>query len=237
MNGTIDIETPPRPPAPPARRRGVRLARRAGLAALGLTLAAGSAATTARVISHEATSSRTEHGVRVVEIDSESGDLHLAVAPDDALTVTATQRWAYSRPTLRFARDGDRLLIRSGCPTVERAASFGVCAVQQTVLVPRGAVVRVSSSSGSISANDLDVKDLQVEASSGNVTAGFTVVPERVRVESSAGDLRISLPYQAYRIDAGTSAGSVRVGVISDPRAARLVYAHTSAGDVHIDGR
>jgi hypothetical protein len=237
MTATIDIETTARPPAPPPRRRGIRLARRAGLVAVGIALAAGSTAAIARAVSHEATSSRTDHGVRVVDIDSESGDLHLAVAPDDAVTVTATERWAYARPTLRFSRDGDRLAVRSGCPTVERAASFGVCRVQQTVLVPRGAVVRVSSSSGSIQADDLDVKDLQVDASSGNVTAGFAVAPERVRAETSAGEVRISLPYQAYRIDAGTSAGSVKVGVISDPRAARLVYAHSSAGDVRIDGR
>jgi DUF4097 and DUF4098 domain-containing protein YvlB len=144
------------------------------------------------------------------------------------------------------------LTLSGNCPHF----GVGTCRVNYRVTVPTGVDVRVSISSGDITATDLDLarldmltdsgdiaaqdidtRRLHAETSSGDVELSLSRSPEQVTAETSSGNVILTVPDGAYDVAADTSAGQVRISVGDDPNAARQLSAHSSSGDVTIDHR
>jgi hypothetical protein len=162
--------------------------------------------------------------------------VRLTGADDGVTTVATARRWAYRTPTVRQIRDGDRLVISARCSGVEHVMSFGACSVDEQVRVPAGAGVRVVSSAGG------SPRSTSPSPTSTPVPAPVTSRLPSLRPHGRCPDddrrrCALSVPYGSYRLDASTSAGDVEVGVIADPRASRLIHAHSTAGDVRVDPR
>jgi hypothetical protein len=233
MYTTVQLQPEAAAPSLPPRRR----LRRAGITALSAVAVAGTLAITAHVVAHEDTATETYLGIRAVILDTDAGTIDVSAAEGAATTVTGTHRWSYQAPSARPVRDGDRLIISARCPKIEHAAGFGTCHTNYQLAVPAGVEVQVTTSAGTITGSDLAATQFTARTSNGDISLSFTGMPESVQAHSSAGDVRVAVPYGSYHVDADTSAGDVEVGVVSNPRAPRLIDAHTAAGDVEVSPR
>jgi DUF4097 and DUF4098 domain-containing protein YvlB len=138
--------------------------------------------------------------------------------------------------------------------TGDFGAAAGASVVDHRVTVPARVDVRVSISSGDISATGLDLARLDVvtdsgdisvrdidarrvhaETSSGDVAASLSRSPERVSAKTSSGNVTLTVPDGPYNVDADTSAGQVRINLDDNPSAARRLSAHSSSGDVTVN--
>ena len=197
----------------------------------------GTLAITAHGVAREDTTTETYLGIRTVMLETDGGTIDVTAADGAATTVTGTRRWSYQAPSAPPVRDGDRLTISARCPKIEHAAGFGTSHTNYHLAVPAGVEVQVTTSAGTITGSDLPATQFAARTSAGDIRLSFTGTPESVQAQSSAGDVRVAVPYGSYHVDADTALGDVEVGVVSDPRAPRLIDVHTSAGDVEVSPR
>ncbi|MFI7102997.1 DUF4097 family beta strand repeat-containing protein [Streptomyces sp. NPDC050161] len=175
----------------------------------------------------------------------------IEVVPVDAGgPVKVTEKYSYtgSKPHPDHSlKDGRLSLKAASCKDMGDR-----CTVSYRVRVPRGTDVdlhtsggdiTVSGMSGSVAAetsggditlDDSAARTAKVRTSGGDVTAGFTKVPDDVSGRTSGGDVTIRLPKGSYAVDASTSGGNRKVSVTTDASAAHKVAAHTSGGDVSV---
>ena len=90
--------------------------------------------------------------------------------------------------------------------------------------------------SGDVTAEDLGMRALVAETSSGDVVLGFREAPDSVSADTASGDVDIALPDDAgaYRVEPDPGSGEQHVNVRTDPASKRIVQAQTSSGDVTV---
>jgi hypothetical protein len=244
-------------PAPAPVQHPRRQAQRAVAVAVGaaglLALAGGGLAVANNAMSQHDQRSFTAIGIRDIRINVDAGDLTLLHGPAGGkVAVDTSSDWAWSQPDARHTVQKGVLTLSGTCPHF----GVGTCRVNHRVTVPAGVDVRVSISSGDISATGLDLARLDVvtdsgnisvrdidarrvhaETSSGDVAASLTRSPEQVSAKTSSGNVTLTVPDGPYNVDAGTSAGQVRINVDDNPSAARRLAAHSSSGDVTVSHR
>lgn len=272
---TVLLDPPAESPQddPPGRSTGARVAVVLGIG-FALVLVAYGVVVLLALLLHQSrttTSPLTDVPPRLV-LDV-TGDVRVEAAPPGTpASVEVRRRWSWTEPEYRETRRGDVLEIDSSC------VHFGPldCSTDVRLLVPAttslvvtsdGGSVRVSglrapaelsSSSGSVTATDVQATTLSMRSSAGSVrgtrlTVGdveassdagavrldLTVEPMRISADSSAGSVRVAVPSgpTAYRVDASTSAGSRTVDVPTDPASGRTIRARSSAGSVTVTYR
>jgi DUF4097 and DUF4098 domain-containing protein YvlB len=118
------------------------------------------------------------------------------------------------------------LRLSSSCP----GFFGGQCAVDYTIRVPSGTVVRAEADAGDVVAERLTATEpLVLGTSAGDITASDVTAPS-IELSSSAGDVE-ARDLSAERIDLHSSAGDV-VASLATP--ARRLVAESSAGDVEL---
>lgn len=184
-------------------------------------------------------------------------------------TIHRSVRYGFRKPTFHEAVAGDHVAVTATCP----GWSLSSCTVSYSIEVPRdetvdvhtsaGSVkvrvldgpIKVTSSAGSITVDDVAGQQLTLRTAAGSITAtrvrspdvdahtsagsidlAFTAPPEKVGATTSAGSIDIAVPTGpgTYRVDTHTSAGSSKVDVATDPDATRTISATTSAGSIRI---
>lgn len=123
--------------------------------------------------------------------------------------------------------------LRSSRPLELESSAGDVTAID--VAAPS---MRLSSSAGDVSGRGLSAARIQAHSSAGDVVLALGTPAERLLADSSAGDVELLVPDAVYRVDTGSSAGDVDDGGLrTDPSAARIIAAHSSAGDVRVAAR
>jgi hypothetical protein len=83
-----------------------------------------------------------------------AGRIELVRSPDGRIQVTTTRRWSVWAPSTQHRQGGGVLTLTGDCPPL---GTLGItrCAVDERVAVPAGTRVRVTASTGGLTATDL----------------------------------------------------------------------------------
>jgi DUF4097 and DUF4098 domain-containing protein YvlB len=195
----------------------------------------------------EKESHRTIRGpVEELQIFAGSGDVVLVPAPGDNVEINSRTRGSLRTPQLEVQVNGYEVSVDGGCDEF----AFGHCEATLVVQVPAGTAVSVDTSSGELSAEnlnanvslhtgsgDVDVSRvsgrLDVDTSSGDVNAA-NVRSDSVRAHTGSGDIDLDFALPPDTLDADTGSGDVLVYVPRGPEAYD-VDADTGSGDETID--
>jgi hypothetical protein len=220
----------------PRRRRRWPL-----LASLVLVLAAALAAGAAALHSVSDRVDRTAFtatGAHELVVAVHAGRVELVPSPDGRIQVTTTRRWSVWAPSTQHRQSGGVLTLTGDCPSL---GTLGIsrCAVDERIAVPAGTRVRVTASTGDLTATDLAAASLDAHLTRGSISASFTRPPDRVLVRLDAGTVGLIVPTATYAVDATVPphAGHVTVQVPTDPAAPRQLSARVSRGDIQIRSR
>jgi hypothetical protein len=176
---------------------------------------------------HTSTETTSYRDVSRLVID-DSSDVHLTSAPaGSALEVHARVTEGLTSPTRNAEQGaGGELRLSSSCPIF----FSGSCGVDYDVQVPEGTAIRVETSAGDVTAENLSSEQpVTLSTSAGDVAVLGATAPS-LRIDTSAGDID-ARGVRARTIVANTSAGDVTLA--ADAPLARL-EATTSAGDVRL---
>lgn len=96
----------------------------------------------------------------------------------------------------------------------------------------------VASDRGSVKGQALGAPTASVTAERGDVDLSFTTVPDLVDVTTDVSDILVSLPNGDYDIDAVSRRGTVTIdGLTNTPDAGSVIVAHSTRGNVVVNGR
>ncbi len=95
--------------------------------------------------------------------------------------------------------------------------------------------LRIGSSSGDLDVENYRGREVEADASSGDVTVRALVVPSRIDAVTSSGDVTVVVPGEvAYDVETDTSSGDTSVEVDQSRGSRHFVRAKTSSGDVSV---
>lgn len=192
-------------------------------------------------------------GVRSLEVDGGTGDVHLtsAAAGSEVLVVEHVTE-GLSTPDRRAARGANGALHLSATCSVTISNN---CGVSYTIAVPPGVAVtadsgagdvdarglsataplKLSSGNGDVDAAGIDAANVTLESGNGDVTATFDRAPERVDASSGNGDVTLTVPNATYAVHASSGNGTVSDDTLRiDPSAPRSITASSGNGDVTV---
>lgn len=238
---------PPPLPAPTfhRRHRGFRLA---GLALVGLVVAAGAMSTVPEMVRDaEDEVLALPEGTVELDLRGDIGDVVVReVASGRPTGITAHKHWSFREPAVRVDTAGGVTSVSLACT----AASVGECYADWTVAVPEGLKlvlrpgvgdVDVSGVTGEVavhgSVGDVQVSgapsSLEVTTSVGQVDALLREPAESVRLRSSVGDIELRLPEGvAYDVRATSPLDETTVEVQTSDESGYDVDVTTGVGSV-----
>lgn len=204
---------------------------------------------------HRHTSTQHHSGVSRLTVDSGSGDVTIAAAPDGTSTVAVTRHLSWNRvaPRVSEKKQGHTLVVSASCPS-ESHVGFDTCRVSLTITVPAGTPVSAHAGSGDMTVRDLSgpvrIDDgdgnvqlanlsgsVQVEANDGNVVGSGLRSP-RVRTSTDDGNTTLTFSDVPDSVSASSSSGNMTVAV---PEAADGYAIHHKVGDggtnIHVPDR
>jgi DUF4097 and DUF4098 domain-containing protein YvlB len=95
--------------------------------------------------------------------------------------------------------------------------------------------LRIGSSSGDLDVENYRGREVEADASSGDVTVRALVVPRRIEAVTSSGDVTVVVPGEvAYDVETDTSSGDTSVEVDQSRGSRQFIRAKTSSGDVTV---
>lgn len=94
--------------------------------------------------------------------------------------------------------------------------------------------LHLRSSTGDVRADEVRSDNVDVRASTGDVTVRFAEAPDSVSAISNTGDVSLFLPGGPYAVQAGTDTGRVITEVPTSEASPRSVLARTNTGDVEM---
>lgn len=198
---------------------------------------------------------RASYGrVRAVEVDDNTGDIHLVAGPAGSdLVVLAHVIEGLSAPRRQVLHPSAGVLhLSSKCPVF---LDSNYCEVSYTVTVPAGASVNADSSDGDVDASDLSTTaplklsssdgdvhalgisagDVTLTSGNGDVSATLLRAPSRLTASSGAGDVKLTVPDVSYAATVSSSDGDVHDGTLKiDPTSSRKLSATSGNGDVSV---
>ena len=173
----------PTPPAaaPPRRRTLGRVLTGVGVGLGALAIGWGAFALAGLLAARTVTTAHTYDAAPVVELVTD-GAVTVTVGRSADAQVTATARYAWTRPDYLAQRHGDRLVVSHTCAWW----ADSVCDGALTVVVPRDTAVVVRSENGDITASGLAGT---VDARSGNGDVTLHQIGSDVTARSSNGQV------------------------------------------------
>ncbi|MEV7580892.1 DUF4097 family beta strand repeat-containing protein [Streptomyces erythrochromogenes] len=94
--------------------------------------------------------------------------------------------------------------------------------------------LRISTSSGEITATGLTCPSAAVHSDSGDTRVEFAKAPSSVLAETTSGDVSLKVPAAPYRLSVDTTSGARDVTLPDDASAPARLSAKTTSGDVRI---
>jgi Toastrack DUF4097 len=192
-------------------------------------------------------------GVRSLEVDGGTGDVHLtAAAPGSDVIAVEHVIEGLSAP--------DRKAVRGAGGSLRLSASCSItisnnCGVSYTISVPPGvavnahsgagdvdarglnttAALRLSSGDGDVNALDISVGNVTLDSGNGDVTATLERAPTRLDASSGNGDVTLTVPNTTYAVRATSGNGTVSDSTMRiDPSSPRSITASSGNGNVTI---
>lgn len=192
-------------------------------------------------------------GVRSLEVDGGSGDVHLArAAAGSELVVVEHVTEGLTSPNRTAVRgSGGALRLSTSCPV----GVSNNCGVNYTIAVPVGVAVnadsgngnvdarglsttgplKLSSGNGDVTATGIDAGNVTLESGNGNVTATLDRAPTRLDASSGNGDVTLTVPNSTYAVRVTSGNGTVSDDTLRiDPNSPRLITANSGHGDVTV---
>ncbi len=243
----------------PRRHRGLRvLAMLVGMMLVVMAFAAG-VWTVAR-----STDSRTETlspTIDQIVVEGINGWVTFEAGAETKVTVE--REWLFTTaPEVEIAEEEGILHISADCGALCRTNLSGTVPAGAGIFVRTNAGnveitgleggVDLATSAGNVTVTDIggpavlrteagwirgDISDGDVDAqtSAGGIDLEIAGDFSRVAATSDAGFVRLAVPDDVYRVEADTSAGFTQINVATDPNAARVIVARSSAGNVTVD--
>lgn len=197
-----------------------------GSVAAVVTLGFG-VAQTVSVLAHDETTTTTEFAaqdVKVVDVDVENGRVRIVAGTGESVRVTARISRGLVDTNHREELEGDRLVLRAGCPTVLSA----FCSVDYTVEVPANVTIVAHSDDSGVSVSGID-GPIAASSENGAVLIDGGRAPEVVAT-SQNGDVDI-FNLRARSVAVHSENGSVDVELLAAPEDVR---ARSVNGDVTV---
>jgi Putative adhesin len=192
-------------------------------------------------------------GIRSLEVDGGSGDVHLtgAAAGSELVVVEHVTEGLTSPSRTAVRGSGAALRLSTSCP-VEVSNN---CGVNYTIAVPAGVAVtadsgdgnvdarglsttgplKLSSGNGDVNATGIDGGNVTLESGNGNVTATLDRAPTRLDASSGNGDVTLTVPNIAYAVRLSSGNGTVSDDTLRiDPSSPRLITANSGNGNVTV---
>lgn len=94
--------------------------------------------------------------------------------------------------------------------------------------------LKIRTSSGNISAQNLAGQAVEARSESGAVELAFAKAPASVAVDSTSGDAKLKVPSAPYRVEVSSDSGDRKVTVPTDPAAPARLSVKTTSGDIRI---
>jgi hypothetical protein len=224
-NTTTTMATPPPPrrdqrvPIPGRRRfrsAGIRRAWVLGGGILTVVILVVGVLQVLSMIAHETTiveeslTADELRGVRVVEVDSGHGAVHVVGTDGDGIRIRSEIREGLRAPTNEWRIDGDRLVITSDCPSF--LSQF--CGVDHDLQIPSGLKVVVATEHGDTRITGIDAP---VDATTRHGSLEVVRVTGPIRIDAGFGNVRASqLTSPTLAVDVGH--GDVEVSFASAPQ-------------------
>jgi hypothetical protein len=196
-----------------------------------LLIAAGAFNALALGARHRFTVRSSYAGVRTLEVDSGSGDVHLTGAPaGSAVNVASHVTEGFTAPHRHVLEPRlGALRVTYGCGT-----SID-CSVSYDVTVPAGVTVTVNAGDGDITGARLDASRISLESGNGDVSATLTQPATALSANSGNGDVTLVVPATTYAVQASSGNGDVNDQSLSiDHHSPRRIDASSGNGDVTI---
>jgi hypothetical protein len=195
-------------------------------------VAAGAFNLLALASTHRFSLRSTYTGIRSLEVDGGSGDVHLTGAPaGSAVVVVAHVTESFGAPHRRalHPRPG-ALRLSYSCP------SGGVqCGVSYDVTVPAGVPVTAHTGDGNVGATGLDSPQIRLESGNGDVAASLSRPAARLTANSGNGDVSLVVPDVSYAVTASSGNGNVTDRSLTvDSQSPRRIDANSGNGNVAI---
>jgi len=201
---------------------------------------------------HTSDVSTTYAGVRSLEVDGGTGDVHIdGGAAGSGVVVIEQVTEGLTTPHRNAVRGaGGTLRLSASCPI----GISNYCGVSYTVTVPPGVTVtadsagdvdargltttaplKLSSGDGDIDAIDVTAPVVTLDSGNGDVTATLDRAPTTLNASSGNGDLTLTVPNVTYAVHASSGNGSVSDPTLRiDPNSARSITASSGNGNVTI---
>ena len=196
----------------------------------------------------------------LLSLNAGGADLVVSRGTGTSIRIEQRVRWIGDRPTRSIIEGDDgQIVLEDDCPggVSVAAAMFSFdddCSITYRVQVPAGQDVRLIGGSGDIALRDLSgritaiagsgdvsasglrARTVQLDAGSGDVSAGFALPPTSLRATAGSGDVSLRVPGDDYRITASTGAGDRSIdGLTSRAASKRSITARAGSGDVSIE--
>ncbi len=243
-----------RDPAGGVNREGsVRTVRTVGvLAALAMVLAGGVNLLRYTVQQQDSVEHPLPATITAVQVQSGAGGIRVRPAsPGESNGLRARREWSLVAPTVEVTTRDGLLVVGVDCGPVVSWLGDG-CRADWELVVPAttqlllrassgdiaisgmASSVTASTSSGDVTVTASSSPNLDLRATSGDVTARSRVAPSVLKAASTSGDVEVSVPDDGsrYRVDTRTTSGTVTNLIGTDPGAPRLIEATTTSGDV-----
>ncbi|HUB05187.1 MAG TPA: DUF4097 family beta strand repeat-containing protein [Solirubrobacteraceae bacterium] len=195
----------------------------------------------------------TYAGVRSLEVEGGTGDVHIAGGTAGSGVVVVEQvTEGLTTPHRNAVRGaGGALRLSASCPI----GVTNYCRVSYTVTVPPGVSVTADSGAGDVDAHGLtttaplklssgdgDVDavgvtagNVTLESGNGDVTATLDQAPTHLDASSGNGNLNLTVPNATYAVHASSGNGSVSDPTLRiDPSSPRSITASSGNGNVTI---
>lgn len=168
-----------------------------------------------------------------VRLVPEGVDLRIVPIDGQQLEIDATVVEGLLSTSFSVAREDLDVVIAAEC----RTWLVPGCGAAVTVGVPRGFTVQVLGGDGDVTVEDLEVLELDVTTTSGDIDLAFAQQPFGIKARSSSGDISIVVPdgEVGYNTTVSSDSGDVRDEVSEDEEpSGGFLTVQTVSGDVVI---
>jgi hypothetical protein len=171
-------------------------------------------------------------GIRTLEVDGGSGDVHLTGAPAGSpVVVVAHVTESFGAPHRRA------LEPRPGALRLTYSCLGGSvqCGVSYDVTVPAGVPVTANTGDGDVRATGLDSPQIRLASGNGDVVARLSRPAAHLTADSGNGNVTLVVPDVSYAVSASSGNGNVTDGSLRlDSGSPRRIDANSGNGNVTI---
>jgi len=184
-------------------------------------------------------------------IDATTAQIEIVEGEPDLLTITSTVTSGLRQTDYQVGRKGDEIKIVSRCQTWLNPG----CGVKTQLAVPPGLPLRVKTTTGDIevkamsqglltvetttgnvTARDLQVDEFEATSISGQIVANFSEQPLGFKATTDSGDVTASFAAgdRTYALSVESESGDIQSELSNDAEGDGFIRVRTGSGDVRL---